>query len=230
MDSVWHTSLNTIVSFFWLLLVMRVLGKKQLGHVTFFSYITGIALGNVAGEVMIEKDVTILDGLVGMTLWALLTMAVEYVSLKSARARVLLDGEPSIVVQNGKLMEKALRAAKLNLDDLTMMLREKDVFALSEVDYAILEPNGKLSVLLKPEHESPTRKDQKLAAPKRSYLPTELVVDGKVVAQNLNEWMLTRDWLDEQLRQSGVRSAEDVLFAELQSDGSLYVDKKQPSS
>lgn len=230
MESVLNTSLKTLITFCYLLLVIRVLGKKQIGQVTFYAYITGITLGNVAAAVMVERDVPLLDGLVGITLWGLLTIAVEYMSLKSARARVVLDGEPSIVIQNGMIMEKALRAAKLNMDDLTMLLRGKNIFAVSEVDYAILEPNGKLSVLLKPEDEAPTRKDLKLAAPKRRYLPTELVVDGKVVMQNLNEWKLTREWLDKQLRQSGVRSAKDVMFAELQSDGSLHVNKKQPTS
>lgn len=230
MESVWLTSLKTLITFCYLLFVIRVLGRKQMGQITFYAYITGITLGNVAAAVMVEREVRLLDGLVGMTMWGLLTMAVEYMSLKSSRARILLDGEPLIVIKSGKIMEKALKAAKLNIDDFTMLLRDKNIFSVTEVDYAILEPNGKLSVLRNPEDETPQRKDLQLTAKKRIYLPTELVVEGKVVARSLSEWQLTPEWLDEQLRRSGVRSAEEVLFAELQSDGSVYVDKKQTTS
>lgn len=229
LNNVWETSLRTLIAFCYLLLIMRVLGKKQLGQITFFSYITGIALGNIAGEMTVEEDVTVVDGIVSMTLWALLTLAVEWISMKSVKARVLLDGEPSIVVKHGRIVEKSLRKAKLNLDDLTMLLREKDIFSLAEIDYAILEPNGKLSVLLQPEQEPPKRKDLHLKTAKRRYLPSELVADGNVVARNLRELGLTRGWLDEQLRRSGARSARDVLFAELQEDGSVHVDLKRPS-
>ncbi|WP_027094432.1 DUF421 domain-containing protein [Cohnella thermotolerans] len=227
METIGITTLRTLLGFAFLLLLTRLLGKKQLGQITFFTYITGIALGNIAGELVVERDVSVLAGLTGLTVWAMLTMAVEQVSLKSPRARVLLDGEPSIVIKNGRLVERAIRSSKLNMDDLTMLLRDKNVFSIREVDYAIFEPNGKLSVLKKQDEEPVTKKDMQIAPRPRTFLPSELIVDGNVVAQNLKEWGLDREWLNRQLEKSGVRSVEEVFYAELESDGTVYVAKKR---
>ncbi|GAA4852103.1 hypothetical protein GCM10023310_33670 [Paenibacillus vulneris] len=119
--------------------------------------------------------------------------------------------------------------SKLYMDDLSMLLRDKNVFSIREVDYAILEPNGRLSVLKKQDMESPTKKDLQLPVQDRLYLPTELIVDGQVVKRNLKELQLSYKWLEEQLRQSGAASIQEVFFAELQSDGSLFVDLKSSS-
>ncbi|MEW9668254.1 YetF domain-containing protein [Ammoniphilus sp. 3BR4] len=226
METVWQTSLRTLIGFFILLLLTRVLGKKQLSQMTIFTYITGIALGNIAGDMVVHRDIKLIDGVTGLTLWALLTLGIEQLSLKSSKARVLLDGEPTIVIKNGKILEKAMASNKLNMDDLSMLLRDKNVFSVREVEYAILEPNGKISVLKKQEEENVTKKDLQIPLNQRLYIPTELVVDGKIVTRNLKELSLSQDWLENQLKLSGVQSVEEVFFAELQSDGSVYVDRK----
>lgn len=226
MDTVWHVSLRTLLGFFILLLLTRFLGKKQLSHMTLFTYITGIALGNIAGEMVLNREIKVIEGITGLMIWSLLTFGVEYLSLKSSKVRVLLDGEPTIVIKNGKILEKAMASSKLNMDDLSMLLRDKNVFSVREVDYAILEPNGKLSVLKKQEEENVTKKDLQIPLKQRLYLPSELIVDGKIVKKNLIELKLKQDWLEQQIKISGVHSIGEVFFAELQSDGSVYVDQK----
>lgn len=226
METVLTTSIRTLVGFCLLLLLTRLLGKKQLSQITIFTYITGIALGNMAGDMVVHRDIKLIDGVVGLTLWAVLTLIVEYVSLKSSKARVILDGEPTIVIKNGKILEKSLASNKLNMDDLSMLLRLKNIFSIKEVDYAILEPNGQLSVLKKVENELITKKDAHIQPTPRQYIPTELVVDGKIVKRNLHELNLSQEWLDQQLKMNGADTIEDVFFAELQSDGSLYIDKR----
>lgn len=227
METVWTTSLRTLLGFFVLLLLTRILGKKQLSQMTFFTYITGIALGNIAGDMVVHRDIKLIDGVTGLTLWALLTLGIEHLSLKSAKARVLLDGEPTIVIKNGKILENAMASSKLNMDDLSMLLRDKNVFSVREVEYAILEPNGKLSVLKKQEEENVTKKDLQIPYKQRLYIPTELVVDGKIVKRNLKELNLSEGWLENQIQLSGAKSLDDVFFAEIQSDGSLYIDMKK---
>lgn len=217
MESVLVTSLRTLVGFVVLLLLTRILGKKQISQMTFFTYITGIALGNIAGDMVVHRDITVLDGVTGMVLWAVLTLVVEFASLKSSKARVLLDGEPTIVIKEGRVLERAMASNRLNMDDLSMLLRNKDVFSVGEVDYAILEPNGELSVL----------KKVKPPQNRRRFLPTELIVDGQLVERNLAKLHRTREWLESKLRQEGVESLEDVFFVELQEDGSLYVDRRE---
>ncbi len=225
METILITSTRTLVGFIILLILTRSLGKKQLSQMTFFTYITGIALGNIAGDMVVHRDIKVIDGITGMTLWAVLTLIVEFISLKSSKARIFMDGEPTIVIKKGKIIKEAMVSNNLNMDDLSMLLRIKDVFSVSEVDYAILEPNGQLSVLKKEEHESVTKKDSNIPIGRRLYIPTELVVDGKVVTKNLDELNVSKEWLMTQLKLNGVNSTNEVFYAELQSDGSLYVNK-----
>jgi uncharacterized membrane protein YcaP (DUF421 family) len=227
MYNILETSIRTTIGFFVLILLTRILGKKQMGQLTIFTYITGIALGNIAGDMVVHRDITIVDGVTGLTLWAILTLFVEYISLKSSKARVLLDGEPTIVIKKGEIIYDKLASQRLNIDDLTMLLRTNNVFSIRDVEYAILEPNGQLSILKKADKEQVTRKDLNLPPNKILYIPTEIIVDGKLVAANLAETGQTREWLDQQLKQAGVNSVSQVLYAELQSDGSLYVSKKK---
>lgn len=226
MHSILETSLRTLIGFAVLLILTRLLGKKLLGQLTIFTYITGIAMGNIAGDMVVHRDIKLIDGLAGLIVWAFLTFLVEYMSLKSSKARVLLDGEPTIVIKKGVIMQKALASQRLNMDDLTMLLRVNNVFSIKEVDYAILEPNGQLSVLKKPDLEAVSRRDMKIAALERTSLPAEIIVDGRLVEKNLKEFNLNNDWLNVQFKNAGVNSINEVFFAELQSDGSLYISKK----
>lgn len=226
MNRILETILRTFIGFTILLFFTRLLGKKQLGQLTFFTYITGIAMGNIAGDMVVHRDIRLIDAMIGLILWSLLTFIVEFISLKSSKARVLLDGEPAIVIKKGVIMEKELAAQRLNMDDLTMLLRINNIFSINDVDYAILEPNGQLSVLKKAELQSVTKKDMQIMTDKRIYLPTEIIVDGKLVKQNMKELNLNDEWLNEQLKKAGINSVKDVFFAELQGDGSLHINKK----
>lgn len=181
MHTILETFVRTTIGFAVLFVLTRLLGKKQLGQVTFFTYVTSIAMGNIAGEMVVHKDVKLIDGILGLALWAFATFFLEFLSLKSSRVRILLDGEPTILIKKGVIMQKALAAQRLNMDDLTMLLRANNIFSVQDVDYAILEPNGQLSVLKKPGLDAVTKQDMQIQPQKRLYIPTEIIVDGKLV-------------------------------------------------
>lgn len=143
----WEMILRSTVSFFVLLALARILGKKQLSHLTFFNYVTGITIGSIAADIAGESESHFFNGLIGLIWWSILTILVGYIGLKSSTARILFDGQPTIVIKVGKILKEALQGTRLNLDDLSMMLRERDIFSIQDVHNAILEPNGKLSVL-----------------------------------------------------------------------------------
>ncbi|MGG4381693.1 DUF421 domain-containing protein [Priestia megaterium] len=217
---------RVIISFSVLLLMTRIMGKKQVSQLTYFNYITGITIGAVAASITIDTSIDMSDGFTSIVCWSLLTVLVSYINLKSPKARILLDGQPTIVIKNGEILEKTLAGLRLNMDDLSMLLREKNIFSTQEVDYAVLEPDGQLSVLKKVDQQSVTKKDLKVAAVKPLYVPTEIIVDSKVITRNLKELGLSQSWLEKQLHQSGVK-LQDVFYGEIQSDGTLYVDKRQ---
>ena len=217
--------LETIATFFVLLLMTRLLGKKQLSHLTFFNYITGITIGSLAANMVLISTRDFFKELTTLILWCLLSMIIAYIGLKSGKARVILDGEPTILVKKGVIDKKSLSRTKLNIDDLTMLLRQKDVFSIAEVDYAILEPNGTLSILKKPQYQYIQKQDVKIDIINPTYIPSEIIVDGKIIKQNLKELGLSSEWVNKQLELAGVFSVKDVFYAEIQSDGQLFIQK-----
>ena len=220
----WETLFRTTMAFLVLLVLARVMGKKQISQLTFFHYVTGITIGSIAAEIAAQYETAFVDGIIAMIWWALLTLLMSYIALKSKKARTLLDDQPTIVVYEGKLVERAMKKSRLHLNDLNMMLREQSIFSIKEVYYAILETNGNLSVLKKADQEPATKKDVNAPAPEPKYMPSEIISDGKIVQKNLTELSLTEEWVYEQLKKQGIGQVEQVYYAEIQTDGSLHID------
>jgi len=214
---------RTAIIFITLLVLTRMLGNKQMSQLTFFNYITGITIGSIAGNMISAHGEPFLEELIGLAFWCVLTVLLAYVSLKSPKIRVFLDGEPTILIKNGVIQRHTLKSLKINLDDLSMLLRQQEVFSFNEVSYAILEPDGKLSILKKPEYQTPNKKDLNVKISPPKFIPSEIIVDGKVVERNLKELGLTLNWVQKQLKSKGYNSVDQIFYAELQSDGSLFV-------
>ncbi|ACA38282.1 YetF domain-containing protein [Lysinibacillus sp. fkY74-1] len=222
----WEMILRTTLSFFILLILARILGKKQLGQLTFFHYITGITFGSIAAEIASQEETPFLDGIISLVWWSALTYLMTIITIKSKKARVLIDDKPTIVVQNGLILESALRKNRLHMDELTMMLREQAIFSVQDIHYALLETNGKLSVLQKTSEQVATKQDVKADVTPPTYLPTEVISDGQLIKENIVELELTEDWVMKKLKKQNVHSVEDVFFAQVQTNGSLYISLK----
>jgi len=216
---------QTIITFFVLLTLTRFLGKKQLSHLTFFNYVTGITIGSIAANMVILKTILFTKFLVSLIVWCALTSLISYIALKSGKARTILDGQPTIVIKKGKIDRAALASTKINIDDLTMMIRQYQVFSITEIDYAILEPNGMLSILRKPEFQSPQKMDLKIAPSSPAFIPIEIITDGKLLPRNLLEVGKSRKWLDNELKKANVKTIQEVLYAEIQPDGNIFIQK-----
>ncbi|MEI7024747.1 DUF421 domain-containing protein [Paenibacillus sp. y28] len=221
---------RTATSFVALLVLTRLLGKKQVGHLTFFNYVTGITFGSTTAEIIVNKQITLLQGISSLVLWSLMAFFIAWTGLRSVKAREILDGQPTILIKKGKILEQALAEQHLNIDDLSMLLRNKDVFSPEEVEFAILEPDGQLSVLRKEELLPATKKDIKAAVTPIHSIPTELIVDGNIVEKNLLKMDVSVVWLNQQLKKNGILSLDQVFYAELQLDGTLYIDKYEDST
>lgn len=220
----WEMILRATLSFVVLLALARFLGKKQLSQLTFFNYVTGITIGSIAADIAGESETPFFNGLISLLWWSILTILVGYLGLKSSKLRILFDGQPSIVIKEGKILKKSLQATRLNLDDLSMMLREKDVFSVQDVHYAILEPNGQLSILKKEYQQTVTKGDMNISTPAFTFLPSEIISDGKLVIKNLNELNLNKAWVLNELNKHGIQSVEEVFYAEIQKDGTLFIN------
>ena len=219
-------TVRTLFSFFALLILARILGKKQLGQLTFFHYITGISIGSIASQVAAVAETPFLNGMISLIWWAFLTFVVTIISLKSKKARVLFDDKPTIVIQNGRILEFALKKNRLHMDELTMMLKEQAIFSVQDIQFAILETDGKLSVLQKTSAQAATKQDVHANIAPPTYLPTEVISDGQLIYENIVELELTEEWLMKKLKKQKVHNIEDVYFAQIQTNGSLYISLK----
>lgn len=217
--------IRTTLCFFILLLLTRILGIKQMSQMTFFNYVTGITIGSIAAAMVLSADSFFSNELIALLWWCFLTFFLAFITLKSTKLREILDGQPVILIKKGILDRNSLNKTRISLEDLLIMLREQLIFSIVEVDYAILEPNGKLSVLKKIEYLSPTLKDLNIHNAYPKYLPTQLIVDGKLLYKNLIELDISIKWLDEQLNKKNIYDIKDVFYAEIQQDGSLYIAK-----
>lgn len=231
--NLWEMLVRSTFAFFAILLLARIIGKKQLSQLTFFHYVTGITFGSIAAEISAQAETPFLDGLVALIWWTALTLFVSFLSIKSEKARVLFDDKPMILIENGVILADNLKKSRLHLDELSMLLREQSIFSFDEVLHAVFETNGELSVSKKPASRTATKTDVNVNVSIPAYIPTELISEGKIISKNLTELDLTEEWLLKKLKKKNIDSVEDVYFAQILENGSLYLSIKNnppPSS
>lgn len=215
--------IRSIVSFIILLVLTRIMGKKQLSQMTLFDYVIGITIGSIAASMSVDPNIQISNGIISLVIWGLFSTILGYVAMKSRKFLQLSDGRPTILIKNGKIIDHSLKKNQLTIDELMMLLREKGVFNLKEVETAIFETNGELSILKKTEYDpiTPNVLKYKVKSEKAPYL---LVVDRHVLQKNLKTAGYSMEWLTKELKKQKVDSVEDVFVAQVDADGNLYVD------
>lgn len=211
------------LTFVILLALARILGKKQISQLTFFDYIVGIVIGDMASTIAIDTTIKFSYGLIGLVGYTILSVMIAFGAIKSFKFRELVESSPSILIKDGKIMEKTLLKHRLTFDDLLNGLREKDAFNLSEVELAMLETNGQISVMKKPEYQALTPKDIGLNV-EEDHAPSLVIIDGSLLEKHLTYLGYTKDWLLKEIKTQGANQFEDVFLAQINSDGRVYVD------
>lgn len=215
---------RSVIGFFSLLIFTRIIGKEQISQLTFFDYVLGITIGSIAASLTTDLSSRAWPHWVGLITWAALGYLMEIVTLKWRYVAKVLEGEPVIVIMNGKIMEKALKKAKYRVSDILELMRNQGVFDPNEVDFAIIESNGRLSVLKKAEHLPLTPKDMNIQA-KNSGISTELIYDGILIEENLRQLDKDKAWLMGELKAHGINNISEVFLVTLNPEGSIYIDK-----
>ncbi|WP_186579247.1 YetF domain-containing protein [Aquibacillus kalidii] len=221
--------LRIVLSFGVLLALTRIMGRKELSQLTFFNFVSGISIGSIGAMLTVNSTLSIRNGVIALVGWSLLTIVMGYLDIKSKTARKAIVGQPMILIKNGEIMESEMRKARLDIDALNSMLRQKNVFSLKDVQYGILETDGKLSVMKKDYKQNATRADigAQTASPSNQFdISTKVISDGNIETKNLKKLNLDENWLNEKLSEAGIDDASDVFYAEVQKDGSLYIDSK----
>ncbi|MBP2627109.1 MAG: hypothetical protein H6Q68_1820 [Firmicutes bacterium] len=216
---------QTILIFISLLIYTRILGKTQLGQLTFYEYITGITMGSIAGSIASSDADKFWSHFYDLFLFFILTYLLALITIKNRPLRKLIEGSPTIVIENGCIIKKNMQAMRYDLDELNSQLREKDVFDISEVQYATVEPTGQLSVILKPDFQPLTKSDMNIHLPNATF-PVELIMDGQIIEENLNKQNLTHTWLETQLTERNIANHSNVMYAVIDSKGQLFISAK----
>ena len=218
-------TIELIIGFFALLFSTKILKNRQLNQLTPFDFISALVLGELLGNAIYDKEISIYFVLYAIALWTLLMYTMEIVTQKYKRSRKFLEGDPSIIIRHGQLDYQEIKKNMLDINELQGLLREKDVFSLRQVEYAILERNGTLSVLKKFEYEMPTNADLKVKE-KPVSLPTTFIIDGEIIWDNLKAAGFDDQWLHKQLDKQNIHKLKDVFYAEWTKDEGLHISFK----
>lgn len=217
--------IRSIVAFVVLFIFTRLIGKQQLSQLTVFEYLVGITIGSIASAMSIELEIQSMNGIIGMAVWALIPIGLALLGLKSPLIRRYIEGEPRVLIRNGRIVDHNLKKERIDLDQLLMLLRQKSIFAVADVEFAILEVNGQLSVMPKANKRPLMASDIHLPVSNERDSIT-LIKDGVLNPQALMEAGVDKAWLTGKLLEQGIRDEKEVFFAQLDSSGSLYVDRK----
>jgi uncharacterized membrane protein YcaP (DUF421 family) len=214
---------RSVITFFTLLIYARLIGKQQIGNLTMFDYINGITIGSIAGTMATDVSSKALTHWMALTVFIAFTLVLQYTNIKYRYLSKVIDGEPVTVIEDGKLLENNLKKTRVTRDELMVQLRSKNVFDPTEVEVALLEPDGTLSVLRKNEFQFVQKKDLQIPVT-RAKLTTEIIVDGVILQQNIQQRGKDLAWVQAQLKKKGFDDLAGISYVAILPNDSLYVD------
>lgn len=213
-----------IIGFVTLLIFTRMLGKQQVSQLTFFDYVLGITIGSIAASLTTDLSSRAWPHWVGLATWTGAVILIQWISMRSRALSKYINGEPVVLIMNGKIMEGALKKMRYNMDELLGQLRHHKIFDMGVIEFAVLETNGKISILKKSQHQPVTPADLNLPTQYKG-INTELIYDGVIIEENLRRVNLDLPWLEKQLKSMNIKSPGEVFMAALDTQGKLFVDK-----
>ncbi len=216
--------LRAILSLITLFLVTKLLGKKQVSQLSLFDYVIGISIGNFAAEMTINVDSQYLNGIVAVIVFGLVAYLVSILTMKSIHLRRFFMGRPTLLIQDGKLLMQGLKKVKFDINDMLEECRGNGYFDISEIAYAVMEANGKISILPKTEYRNPTLKDLNLKDQKAS-LCANVVIDGNLMQDAITNMHIDDEWVMHELKVQG-KDINNVLLATLDNSQKLIVYEK----
>ncbi len=224
-SEIMQTIFRALISLITLFLITKLIGKKQVSQLSLFDYVIGISIGNFAAEMIINLESEEIYGILAVVIFGVIAYLVSILTMKSIVLRRFFSGEPTILIQNGKIIKSSLKKVRFDINDLLEVLRCKGFFDISQVEYALMEANGEVSVLPKVEYRPVIVKDLNLKLPNED-LVANIVIDKKIMPQALENMNKSKAWLMHELEVKGI-SLEDILLATLDSNEKLIIYKQE---
>lgn len=220
--------LRSIVIYFSLLLFTRLSGRREVARLDAYSFVVAVTVGSIASPPLARADSSVVAALAAIILFYTLHLILFYLEQSSPVLAKLFGDEPLVLVENGKLVEDNMMKAHYNTDNLLMQLRLKQIPSLSDVEFAVLEPSGDISVVPKSQSRPVTPADLGMSPPGEGW-PLTLIADGRINAENLAAAGHDEQWLRDVLRAKGIVNDKDVLYMAVDRQGNVYVDYIRPT-
>lgn len=218
-------AVRTVILYFFLILIVRIMGKRQIGQLQPGELVITIMISEIAVLPIQDDNVSILNAVIPVSILAVLEVGISFIALKSINLRNLLQGNSVIVIKNGQPDIKQMKKLRYSTDDLLEALRQKGVFSIDDVQYAIAETDGSLSILLKPEKRTASVEDVN-SKPETKSLPRVIITDGRLISEQLEKSVLTREDVEKLLKKHNAKR-KDILLLTVDDNGNVNVIKKQ---
>ena len=218
--------LRTLILYIIIVVVLRVMGKRQIGQLQPFELVVVLMIAELATIPSQDIGVPLVSGLIPVLVLLFVGLCTSQLTMKNHRIRNIVSGVPALVIHRGVVLEKTLKQQGYTLSDLFEQLRAKDVFFIGDIEHAVLETNGELSIVLKSAKRPATPEDHKISL-QDGEIPLALIMDGQVQKQNLRRLGLEINWLKKNLKSHGVERVEDVFIAYSDADKNLFVQAKK---
>jgi uncharacterized membrane protein YcaP (DUF421 family) len=219
-------AIRVLILYFVLVVAVRVMGKRQMGQLQPFELVITILLAELASTPMSNKEVPLINGIISIFILLVVHVWISYLSLKNRFVRRVVCGHPAVLIDAGVIQERQLRLLRYNINDLMEQLRVQGFADIGDVEYALLETNGQLSVIPK-AHARTIQPDDLKLSPTQDLLPITLIIDGVIDDGALTRLQRNRSWLSAELSKHNIRHAHDVLFACLDKRGELFYQLKE---
>ncbi|MBN1046189.1 DUF421 domain-containing protein [Clostridium botulinum] len=203
----------------------RKIGRKIISQMNFFDFIMGVSMGSIIANAIIDKQSASISATATLILFSILTIITEYLSIKSLRIRKLINSEPMTLVENGKMIEENMKKSNLTINELMMKLREKNAFNLADIEFAIMETDGQLSVLPKADKKPLTPYHMKIKVTSSGF-ERDIIIDGTIIDKNLKSAGLNKEWLKSELNKQNIKESSEVFYAGVDNTKKLYILKK----
>ncbi|MGG1397119.1 DUF421 domain-containing protein [Bacillus salipaludis] len=217
-----NLTLELVVGFFFLFLIVKFVGKKIINQISPFTFIAAIVLGELLGNALYDNKVGVFYIIYSMTIWGGLLFGVEYLSQKILIFRGVIEGKPSALIKNGVVDREALRKNRMNINQLQSLLRQSETFSIREVAFCYLEANGSISILKKSKYQKTTQEDFNIPS-KTVSVPVTLIRDGKVLWDEIDDLGFNEAWLKSELTTKNITDYKDVFFAEWIEGEGLFI-------
>lgn len=216
---------RSLLSLFILFLVTKLIGKKQVSELSLFDYVIGISIGNFTAEMTMSLDVQFINGVMALLTFGLFAYLISLLTMKSIRIRRFFIGVPTVIIQNGKIIEKAMKHVMIDINDLLEQCRINGYYDLTQIEYAIMEANGKISIMPKSEYKPLTPNDMKKKVVQED-LQANVIIDGVIMQNNLENMNKSINWLEKELKVKGYKEYDDIILAILDKNDKLTIFDK----